>query len=103
MQRVDVRASSVTLSHATARPAPSRLATVESRGGMKRRSNTGLHDVGSSSSGAGMSGAIEIVSMSADSSACWYDASRFRIAPIAWRATTRRVQNDRPLRIRSTS
>ena len=39
----------------------------------------------------------------ADRSVRWNEASRLRIAPIAWRATTRRVAKLRPLRMRSTS
>ena len=41
--------------------------------------------------------------MSAWSSVTWNEQDRLRIAPSDWRATTRRVVNDRPVRIRSTS
>jgi hypothetical protein len=36
-------------------------------------------------------------------SSTWYDAVMLRITPTDWRAVMRRVQNDRPLRTRSTS
>jgi hypothetical protein len=43
------------------------------------------------------------VCTSGPGSSTWYDAARLRITPTDWRAVTRRVQKDRPLRTRSTS
>ena len=63
----------------------------------------GVHDVSGRLSGSGTPAGNRTVSMSEPSSGTWKDASRFKMAPVAWRATTRRVQNDRPLRKRSTS
>ena len=70
--------------------------------GMKHRSNSFEKEVWSRVSGSGTFG-IEIVCTSMDSDGRWNEHSALRIAPIAWRATTRRVRKDRPLRMRSTS
>ena len=78
-------------------------APVSAASGTKRRSKSSDHDDSSSSSGAGDVGHQRPAARRLIASSCWYDASRLRIAPIAWRATTRRVTKLRPLRIRSTS
>ena len=86
-----------------ARPHPSRAEDPIRSGGMKARSKTVVHELCSSWSGGGRSGGEATVSTSADSSGRWKLASRFRMAPTAWRATTRRVAKERPSRMRSTS
>ena len=101
MQQVVAAERDVTRIHAIIRPVPIGAGGVAASG-TKRRPKSSDHDDSSRSSGAGTSG-ITAGCTTADSSARWYDASRLRIAPIAWRATTRRVAKLRPLRIRSTS
>jgi hypothetical protein len=71
--------------------------------GTKQRSDEGVHDSDINDSGPGTFGSIVIVCRSREASASWNDASRLRIAPMAWRAMTRRVEKLRPFLIRSTS
>ena len=87
--------------HAAIRPTPTGEAGVASSG-TNRRSKSADHDDSSRCSADGTSGTVT-GSTVADSSDRWYEASRLRMAPTAWRATTRRVTKLRPLRMRSTS
>ena len=79
-----------------------RPAKSMSASGTKHRSKRRVHDEFSSASGGGTTGISTLCTL-ADRSVSWNDASRLRIAPMAWRATTRRVAKLRPLRMRSTS
>ena len=49
-----------------------------------------------------MGGTVAVCTSMASSST-WYEAVISRITPTDWRAVTRRVRNERPLRTRSTS
>jgi hypothetical protein len=57
----------------------------------------------SASSSGGAVGGISAVWISGPPSSTWYEAVISRITPVDWRAVTRRVRNERPLRTRSTS
>ena len=70
--------------------------------GTKRRSNIGVHESFDELVGPATSSSSKVCS-DPEGSCTWKLASRLRMAPMAWRATTRRVQNDLPLRMRSTS
>ena len=87
--------------HAAVRPAPMAAGGVAVSGTI-RRSKSADHDDSSMSPAAGATG-MSVGRRTAEPSTRWYDASRLRIAPTAWRATTRRVAKLRPLRVRSTS
>jgi hypothetical protein len=58
---------------------------------------------GASPAGSGTPAGISADCVSGPSSARWNEHSSVRIAPALWRATTRRVVKERPLRTRSTS
>lgn len=68
-----------------------------------RRTRSPPQPVSSTASGGGTSVGADIDCTSASGSVIWNAADRLRMAPFDWRATTRRVAKDRPLRIRSTS
>ena len=70
--------------------------------GSSRRSKRSVHASSRPASGPATSGMGTLVS-DGPSAGVVNEASRFRIAPMAWRATTRRVVKDAPLRRRSTS
>jgi hypothetical protein len=93
----------LTFIQARVRPAPGRATGGDHVLGTKRRSNESVQLVDCRDSGAGTSDSIAIGRRSIDGSGRWKEASRFKIAPTAWRAITRRVEKLRPLRMRSTS
>ena len=78
------------------RPEPTRCSRT-------RRSMVHPHPSDGRASGGGTKLGILAVWTSTSSSGTWKDASRLRMAPPDWRAATRRVLNERPLRSRSTS